>query len=594
MSALLAVKRIGEFTRPFRTLRSIDPSTTGWMLFFALLTVLADTFSIAAMAQFLGALGFLAGNAASPLRFLTELNAYLPFSPQMNAAALLFLSMVVQSLSGLRLTLLSARAQSAVCEHMRSEAFSAILRAEWGWIQTKNPGITLNAISGETQKAASAVGYWLQALTQLLTIAAYVALSLLASLKLTLFVGAAGLLLAIAAISRVRKGRSLGLEANQAAERYYGWLSEMLKSLKLVKATATETRIGKVFEGYNRDFVYAERRQLEAPASLRAILEIGSVALLIALLFIAWGALQMSSESTAVVLMVFYRLMPRLITLSQLAQGIATYLPAFEYLKEITRDAQNRRETQGPVAVDRVPPRIELRDVSVQYGPTTALDGFHGTIEAASFVGIVGRSGAGKSTLIDVIAALTRPTRGQILVNGNALEQLQLDSWRSHLGYVGQDTLLVSGTLRENIVWGTDGVKDEVLFRTMKDAGLAEFLPPHPRGPESLVGPGGTSLSGGQRQRVGIARALLRSPSLLILDEATSALDPIVEREILQTLMKLKGKLTILAISHRIQSLQDCDQIWVLEHGKLVAQGNYAQLYETSEVFQNYFTQPEA
>ncbi|WP_019878736.1 ABC transporter ATP-binding protein [Succinispira mobilis] len=181
-------------------------------------------------------------------------------------------------------------------------------------------------------------------------------------------------------------------------------------------------------------------------------------------------------------------------------------------------------------------------------------------INKGNFVGIIGESGAGKTTFVDILLGLLEPASGKITVDGVDVFQ-DIRSWQKILAYVPQSIYLVDGTIRENIALGeeTEHIDEAMVWQALKMAELDEFVQKLPEGLATKVGERGVKLSGGQRQRIGIARALYSKPQVLILDEATSALDSQTEQNITETILKLKGQLTIIAIAHRLSTLEKCD-----------------------------------
>ncbi len=208
------------------------------------------------------------------------------------------------------------------------------------------------------------------------------------------------------------------------------------------------------------------------------------------------------------------------------------------------------------------------------------------TIKAGEFIGLVGTTGAGKTTLVDLLLGLHQATEGRILVDGVNIND-QMGWWRQHLGYVPQSVYLLDDTLRRNIALGlpNDQIDQDKIFEALKLAHLDQFVQGLPDGLETEVGEMGVKLSGGQRQRIGIARALYNSPNVLILDEAMSSLDGETEHLISQALSALHGKKTMLAIAHRLSTVQKCDRLIFLEGGKISASGTFEELIEKSDAF---------
>ncbi len=211
------------------------------------------------------------------------------------------------------------------------------------------------------------------------------------------------------------------------------------------------------------------------------------------------------------------------------------------------------------------------------------------TIPKDSTVGFVGPTGCGKTTLIDIILGLLRPTAGQVLIDGVPLTERNLRNWQGQLGYVPQFIYLSDDTVTRNIAFGIpDDEIDMAAVRKAADiANLTEFIEQElPQGFETSVGERGIRFSGGQRQRLGIARALYHDPAVLVMDEATSALDGMTESVIMEAIARITGDKTIILIAHRLTTLVDCDAIYMLEGGRIVARGNYHDLIASNERFQ--------
>jgi ATP-binding cassette subfamily B protein len=203
-------------------------------------------------------------------------------------------------------------------------------------------------------------------------------------------------------------------------------------------------------------------------------------------------------------------------------------------------------------------------------------------------VALVGPSGAGKSTLFDLIQRFYEPASGSVLINDCALPDLTLASLRSAVGYVPQDPVLFSGTLRENLRYAVPHARDDEIFAGLELAYAASFVQALPDGLDTRVGEDGVGLSGGQRQRLAIARALLSKPALLLLDEATSALDAESEHHIRLSIEGLKGRMTILVIAHRLSTVRQANRILVLENGCLIGSGSHDELMLSSELYARF------
>ncbi len=202
-------------------------------------------------------------------------------------------------------------------------------------------------------------------------------------------------------------------------------------------------------------------------------------------------------------------------------------------------------------------------------------------------IAFAGPSGSGKTTLVRLLTSLYRPDRGRIFYNDIPAEEIDINELRQQIGLVTQDTLLFSGTIKENLLFVNPQASDEMLLDVLQKAACQNLLARAPEGIHSVIGEGGIKISGGEKQRLAIARALLRNPSLLIFDEATSALDSITEEEITRTISQLSGnrqRITIL-IAHRLSTIRYADIIYVLEKGKIVESGRHNELIDQKGLY---------
>ncbi|MBK3773462.1 ATP-binding cassette domain-containing protein [Azospirillum brasilense] len=236
---------------------------------------------------------------------------------------------------------------------------------------------------------------------------------------------------------------------------------------------------------------------------------------------------------------------------------------------------------------------ISFSEVRFRYpgSQNPALDDISFSIKAGNVIGIMGRSGSGKTTVTRVLQGLHQNYDGLIKIDGVDLREIDLNHLRSNLGVVLQDNFLFNGSIRENIMAANRSASLEEVMRAARLAGAEEFIERLPRGYETVIEEGSSNLSGGQRQRIAIARALLVDPSVLILDEATSALDPDSEAIINNNLTRIAQGRTMIVISHRLASLVNCDQIIVMERGKLYDMGKHDELLQRCDVYRHLWFQ---
>jgi subfamily B ATP-binding cassette protein MsbA len=251
-------------------------------------------------------------------------------------------------------------------------------------------------------------------------------------------------------------------------------------------------------------------------------------------------------------------------------------------------------ENQDPSRIVKLPPiqgNVRFEDVEFAYDPEKpVLHGVSFTAKPGTVTALVGSSGSGKSTIISLLCAFHTPSKGRVLVDDVDLAQVNLDTFRTQLGVVLQESFLFDGTIRENILFSKpDATEDQFLF-ACRTARVDEFAERFPDAYDTLVGERGVKLSGGQRQRLSIARALLASPRILILDEATSSLDSESEAMIQAGLSQLMQGRTTFVIAHRLSTIRRADQILVVEGGLIVERGNHADLFALHGRYYDLYT----
>ncbi len=337
----------------------------------------------------------------------------------------------------------------------------------------------------------------------------------------------------------------------------------------------------------------------ELPRYALEIVAFGGI-LLVVLYFIARGqeAAQMI-PLLALYAFAGYRLMP---ALQNLFSAVATMRYSVPALEVLHRDLAEQRpgstdpEAQLAASSQAAPlpfeQSIELRNVSFRYDGAAepSLRNVNLEIRANTSVGVVGPTGCGKTTLVDLILGLLSPTEGAMLADRIEINATNLPSWQKNLGYVPQQIYISDDTIARNIAFGVpeDELDMAAVRRAARIANLAEFVESElPEGYHTGIGERGVRLSGGQRQRIGIARAMYHDPAILVMDEATSALDGITEESVMDAVRTLSRKKTVILIAHRLTTVMECDVIYQLDRGAIVAQGAHKDLLQNSSWFRS-------
>ena len=275
-------------------------------------------------------------------------------------------------------------------------------------------------------------------------------------------------------------------------------------------------------------------------------------------------------------------------------QGVFNGFSALKYgeiaLDNLLIDRQSVKEIDRQRAFGEkleIKSSIELRDIDYSYSETSpkVLKKINLSIPAGSKIGVVGKTGSGKTTLIDTILGLLKPDSGSLVIDGVKIDMTNISDWQKNIGYVPQDIILNDAPIIENIAYGVpkNQINIQKVITCSKHAQLHEFIiNTSTEGYKTFVGERGVRLSGGQRQRLGIARALYHDPSVLIFDEATSALDAETEVAVMKSLNSISENRTLILIAHRLSTLESCNRIIRLDHGKIIFDGDFSEFYATN------------
>jgi len=330
----------------------------------------------------------------------------------------------------------------------------------------------------------------------------------------------------------------------------------------------------------------------EAPKYWVELVALGTMVSLVLYLLVANnGNLALILPELGVFAMASYKLMPAF----QQVYGNLTYVkssgPALDNIKNDLLEWKNSHSEllETSTAQHKLQSSIELKDLNFKYPnkEEIALSNINIMIKSNNVVGIVGESGSGKSTLIDIILGLISPTSGEILIDGIPLNSRNLRDWQNSIGYVPQTIFLADASIKDNVAFGlhADDIDEKRVIRAVKLANLEDYIATLPEGINALVGEKGVQLSGGQRQRIAIARALYNDPDVIVFDEATSALDGLTEKVIMDSIYELSQIKTIILIAHRLNTVKNCDVIYLFEKGKLIDSGGFEEMKKRNSHF---------
>ena len=273
-------------------------------------------------------------------------------------------------------------------------------------------------------------------------------------------------------------------------------------------------------------------------------------------------------------------------SLINLQPELQTAVVAADRLNDIL-DLETESDTTEKIELDN---NIEIKNVSFRYGNRElVLQNIDMDIAQGETVALIGESGSGKTTLAKLIMAFYEPEKGQVLIGGKNIAELNPRTVRENIAYISQDAFLFSDSIKNNLTLGNKDIPMEEIEKACKLSMADEFIKKMPMGYNTLLGENGHDLSGGQKQRLAIARALLKNPKILIMDEATSNLDTVTEKSIKETIDNLSGSITCIIIAHRLSTIKKCDKIYVMDNGTVVESGNHNELIRKRGIYKNFY-----
>lgn len=508
----------------------------------------------------------------------------------------------VRALTSSGQRILMALIKQLAAASMRKHMLRHLMTLDSGFFQVHPPGQLIERIQGDVNVIN---GVW----SSLLTAVARDFVSLIGLLAVALWIDWQWTLIAIIGIPLLilpsllvqayirRRSRHSREIAGNVATR----LDEVFHGINPIKLNALEAYQTRRYDTLIRRGVRAEMRTSVGQATVPALIDIMTgIGFLGVMLY--GGAEIISGEKTNGEFMAFFTAMSlafdplrRLGLMSGQWQMAAASVERLQYVLNM------KPTILSPAQVMPVPkgsPKVSFEDVHLNYGDLPVLRGASFVAEAGKTTALVGASGAGKSTVFNVLTRLVEPNSGTARINDSAITDYDLTDLRGLFSVVTQDAALFDETLRDNILLGRDNVDEAHLKAVLDAAHVADFLPALPDGLDSPAGPRGSNLSGGQRQRVAIARALLRDTPILLLDEATSALDTKSEAIVQEALEKLSTGRTTLVIAHRLSTIRNADSIVVMDHGRVVDQGDHDTLLSRGGIYADLhrlqFSQSEA
>lgn len=485
--------------------------------------------------------------------------------------------------SALRYALFTIAGERVVA-HLRDSLFARLIDQEIAFFDERRTGELLNRLASDTAVLQNAVSVNISmALRFLASVLGGIGFLVYTSPKLTLLMLAVVPPVALGAVAYGRRVRKLSRDVQDALARSSEVAEEVISGIRTVRAFASERGEAKRYgNAIHQSFQIARHRIVVGSTfmGIATFAAFGSAALVL------WYGGRMVSQGALTVGALTSFLVYTMIvgfSLGGLTDLWADFMKASGAAERVFEliDRPPSMAPSGGKTLSNVRGLLEFRNVSFSY-PTRKdsqiLKGLDLRIEPGEVVALVGPSGAGKSTIAALLLRLYDPEKGEILLDGHDLRELDPNYLRRQIGIVAQEPLLFSFSIADNIRYGRENATQEELEEAARAANAHDFVQKFPEGYKTLVGERGVQLSGGQKQRVAIARAVLKDPRVLVLDEATSALDAESEHLVKEALERLMRGRTTLIIAHRLSTVKDANRVLVIDGGRIVQSGTHAAL----------------
>lgn len=483
-------------------------------------------------------------------------------------AVIVFL-MVARALLSFAAMVYAGVTAARVSINLRKRLIAAVFNARWRFYSGERSGRLANAISNDATRAGDAYNLAAALAANGFQLLAYATIAILVDWRVALAGMAAGMVVTLATGWLVRLSKRSSYKQSDRQSELTGSMVDMINNIKALKSM---DRYRLMLDGLGNQLRRLRRTLVTLQLAKHGV-AYGSDALVAAM--VAAGAWFMHVH--------WHKSLPEMLVIGIAFIQVVANVSKFQ--KQLTNAIQMegpyirvqeliaRAESEKEVLTGSVEPHLasgaRFVDVSFGHGAEPVVRHVNFAIPSGEITVLQGPSGAGKTTLIDLLIGLHLPQAGQILIGDNPIDAIDIKAWRHRIGYVPQELVLFHDTIRANITLADPAITEDAIRNALEQAGATGFIASLPHGLDTVVGEMGGKLSGGQRQRISLARALVHQPDLLILDEVTSALDPEVEAEIVANISRLRGRYTIVAITHRPAWTAIADRLYLVQGGKV-------------------------
>lgn len=477
--------------------------------------------------------------------------------------------------------------QQSFVKKLRISNLNSFRVLNYKYFITSDIGRIQNTFTGEVDRVARAYQSYFSGFQQAIMVIVYMVFAFVVDYKFAILVSIGGVITNVIykRIYANTKGASRKLTLD--VHFYQGLIIQAVANFKYLKATGKLGRYSDKLEDRVNFIEQTNRRIGILGAILNSSREPITIFIVCVVILIQMTLLGSALGSILISLLFFYRALSSLMIMQAQWNIFLSVSGSLDNMTQFTKELKDNREKPGGELLAKFSSKVELENISFNYGETRILNNVSFTINKNETIAFVGESGSGKTTLVNIVCGLLPTNSGDVLVDGIKMKNLDISSFQSRIGYITQDSVIFNDTIYNNVTfWAPKTPENIAKFNeSIKKAAIYDFVVNLPNQEETELGNNGVNLSGGQKQRISIARELFKEIDILILDEATSALDSDTEKAIQENIDSLKGKYTILIVAHRLSTIKNSDKIVVMNAGEIMDVGGFKELVEKTPYF---------
>ncbi|MCO7355428.1 ABC transporter ATP-binding protein/permease [Riemerella anatipestifer] len=565
----------------------------GWHIYgYAVLNFLVGLLDGLGLAMFVPLLSIASGELGDS-QSLGRIKYFIDFlqslGVEINLVNALFVMIVLFLLKGIFYycrSIYFAKIRLGAISKLRLDLIKKLHRLSYVGFTKMEVGRIQNTMIGELGRLIGALTNYFSTMQNIIMLLTYVILAFLSNWKFAILVAIGGIFsnFIYKYINDYTKSKSR--ELSSKTHDFNDFLVQVLHNFKYLKAT-------NYFNKYSKNLIRNIKEQEQLNFNMGKVGAIGEsirepmiISIISVVIIIQIAYFENAFSSIIVSLLLFYRGLGHLVTLQNVWNNFLGNSAGIESFNRLLLDFTRYEEPQSDVYISSID-NIDVKNLNLSFDRTPILKNINIRIKKNSSIALVGESGAGKTTLANVISGLQMPDEGEVLAGTKSVYHSNLNSYRSRIGYITQEPVIFNDSVYNNITfWDEKSQKNTNRFFDVIDkVSLKDFLITQNKKEDAILGNNGILISGGQKQRISIARELYKNIDLLIMDEATSALDSETEMYIKESIDALQGNLTLVIIAHRLSTIKEVDEIYLMEKGKIVAQGSFKKLYEISDKF---------